>query len=563
MRAQVAYKGLAQMDLAAMNLLHEYLTQFSTDWIEGREARPWLFMLAELALLVISIRILRPQFRHHARLKEAEYAHPAPIKMFFRHGSKTAFVFMLVLPLVLRANSITWNALSPSWTLKFFVISIATALAWSFSLYRVNYYYGQLHLAERALILLFLLFLFTHPLFAAPLLIMLFVQRHQFHYPLGTQFGMTDKIPLFEILTLFVGWILVRALGIPVMPESFAIFAFSIPAASYFYSGLQKLRIRWIETNNLSNLFAAAYDNGWLGFLDARGFTRFARIFDNSNFSLKIYTLVVELGIVFALADDALVVALLGGVALLHVGIFVASGICFWEWIILDLTLIPFLIDSLGSLSGSAPGSALIFSGVIILLAPALFTVKYLAWHDSPLSGVYRFEGILQNGSIVEIPPGRFTPYDLPFAQNRFHYLNPDKVLVNVYGKAGSPTIMEGLQSVTNSETLENLRRELGKRQTDHKRRARFECLVRRLLTRRNTFPQPWRCFEVLSPPQHIRTAPVTESPWNGRAPLVRVRVSYTETLFFDGRRTKLSERNILEIDLMTSDITSHLSMPT
>lgn len=532
-----------------MNFLNT-LQSFALPWpLEAEDGR-WLHLGAEILVLTLTFAVLRPQALRLSRLEERDYARRFPILLLFKKPLSLLLFGLLAAPPFLHWNALAWGPLAGDWTLRFFVVVTSATVAWAFSLYEYNAFYGRLHLLERAFVLIGLGLLIVHPAFITPLTLVVLIQVHQFDYPLWGQYRWTDKIPILEVMILFSVFLFLSALGIPLSAWSFAIVAFSIPAASYFYSGVEKVRLGWFEVNRLSYLFLAAHDNGWLHFLNPRQLSRLARSLDRLNLPFKALTLLLELGVIFALAHPLLAAAFLVGLAGMHVGIFLASGICFWKWGVMDLALIPLLVLGWSDLTGTLVFAPLAFSAGLILIGPLICTAKFLGWYDTPLSGVYRFEGRTPDGAWKEIPPSRFAPYDFPFAQGRFHYLNPASTLVDVYGKAKTRELFEAIAVCRSTEEIQEVRRRLGIPR--HKKRdiPHFERFIVAFFGNYLRFPRARGLLSRLAPPQHKWTHAVTPEAWDGRTPLCQLRVRYVETLFLDGEATVVSDRELRALDI-------------
>lgn len=526
------------------------LQNLALPWPLDPGGNGWLQLGAEVLVLTLVFAVLRPQVLRLSRLAETDYAGAIPSLALFKKPLTLLLFGLLGTPPFLHWSALGWESLAGDWTLRFFIVVTSATVAWAFSLHEYNAFYGRLHLVERVLVLIGLVLLIVHPAFITPLTLLVLIQVHQFDYPLWGQYRWTDKIPILEVMILFSVFLFLSALGLPLSSWSFAIVAFSIPAASYFYSGVEKMRLGWFQTNRLSYLLLAAHDNGWLHFLSPDQISLLARSVDGLNLPFKALTLLLELGVIFALVHPLVAVAFLVGLAGMHVGIFLASGICFWKWGVMDLALLPLLVLGWDDLNGSLMYAPLAFSAVLVLLGPLICTAKFLGWYDTPLSGVYRFEGRTPDGSWKEIPPSRFAPYDFPFAQGRFHYLNPSSTLVDVYGKAKTRASFEAVAASRSIEEIEDVRRRLGIPR--HKKRdiPHFERFIGAFFSNYQRYPRARALLGRLAPPQHKWTHAVTREVWDGRTPVLQLRVRYVETLFLEGKEEIVSDRVLRTLEV-------------
>ncbi len=520
------------------------------------ERHPHASFLIHLLLVVGAYQVLRPLLFRTARLSESDYFKPTLVQSLAARPRRALLLASMCALAASGWKGTAWPALECGAALRAFVFTLCMTLAWFCSCYPRNHYFKRTHSLDRALVLLGALGTWLHPALVCGFVPLALLTASQFERPIPRQYRWTHKLPLFEALILFIGYLLVCRITGYRGAGPFLVAASASFAAHYFWSGAMKLPLRWLKHDDLGLLFIAAYDNGWCGSLSEERALRTARRLKGANRIIKPLTLALELGAVVAFLDPALAALFCLGWCLMHAGIFAASGIFFWMWMVLDLALANLWLDGRAITGGTetmrwlAPAC----SGALIVLARWIWTPKRLAWLDTSLSGVYRFFGVGPDGEAREISPRQCAPYDFPFAQGRFHYLNPEPNLVDVYGKVKKVKSYEEVMGVRSAADLEALKRLRPPRKRKEKRARRFDRFLRGFF--RNKLDSKSGGLlrflgRLASPPSDVYAFHVTRVRWDGREPLRSIRVHYVETCT-DGRsRTVLSDRLIREVDLM------------
>jgi hypothetical protein len=76
----------------------------------------------------------------------------------------------------------------------------------------------------------------------------------------------------------------------------------------------------------------------------------------------------------------------------------------------------------------------IVIYGVFLLLANTYFSSTKLAWIDSGIYNKYEFYVSDINGEKYLLTPSYFSPFDCNFSQNRFDFINKNKVVTSSYG---------------------------------------------------------------------------------------------------------------------------------
>ncbi|MCA9288910.1 MAG: hypothetical protein KDA05_10025, partial [Phycisphaerales bacterium] len=155
---------------------------------------------------------------------------------------------------------------------------------------------------------------------------------------------------------------------------------------------------------------------------------------------LQIATLLLELGAIALLVDPDAGLLVLAGLVAMHTGIFAASGVAFWKWVILDAALIATLWFAPREALAPAYGLPVIAAGLAgVALARWCGTVLPLGWIDGPLVGTFVLEATTRTGERRIAAPLTMRPYDLAFGQARFHCLIDEPQIAGAYGILCAP----------------------------------------------------------------------------------------------------------------------------
>ena len=335
------------------------------------------------------------------------------------------------------------------------VAVLVVTCSWAYACMPYNYYYDKLHLYDRVLIVVLALGAIWHPLLVAPFLTAVLVFVSQLRYPLRS-FSYTDKQPLFDLLILGSCFVYVRVAAPSTSSSRYLFLSLCMMGAYYVAPAVAKIRIGWVRDEQLAYLFLAARDNGWLNWLGAEKVQAVVAFIQRTNPILLWLVMAVELGALLMLLNTNAAVIVLVGAAVVHVGVFVASGILFWKWMIVDLTLVASV------LSLSQAGRQEVFTTPLFLLSLVLVGLRTrwlwprsLGWFDTPLSPVFRFRCQMEDGRVCEIIPAQMTPYDFPLTQGRLYSLAQTPILTRTYG---STTEAHDLHVIEGARSVEELR---------------------------------------------------------------------------------------------------------
>lgn len=516
-------------------------------WLERRLGTP-LFHTCLLILFWLPHRILQ----HRAwTLPEEAYFEPL---LAGRLLLDPLALGLLAVPVVAGAvgwKRCAWGAIDPGGNARILLGALGIVLAWAYGGMAFNPYFGQAHALDRLLIVLFVAASFRHPLFLAPALALATAFIHQVDYPTGLH-SYTDKQPVFDMVNLFLAFLYLRLAVPKARIETLLTVALLLMAGHYFYPGAKKVLLLWPLHENLYYLVQATHDAGWLGFLEDDDLPAIGRLIRWTGWILLVYTLIVEVGAIAMLWRRWLAASLLAGQALLHMGIFAASGIFFWKWVLIDVALVGWLIRLRGEQRERVFGDRRLLLASLVLIAGAeawMWPVD-LGWYDTPLSDVFRFEGEAEDGRVYEIIPAQFAPYDFPVTQGRFYFVTERPFAVKNYGHTHKLEVLHELEAAETVKDVRDVIAGYGRNRYDPVRTQLLVQFLEGYFAGRREHGDRQLLPAVLLPPLHKYTGFARDDlpPWDGRIPLRRVRLRLTTNWLVDGRKVPIEDSVVLEV---------------
>jgi hypothetical protein len=465
----------------------------------------FLFALAQISVILVTYPLLHALYFNLAYLPEKAYFEPFVTPQIFAQPLDLLIeVFLLTAILFLGYKRLHWHDFEQGKILKYFILFLSLVLAWTFSTYDYNLYYNQAHYLDRFLLILLGLLVWFHPAIIPIFLIQTIAIVYQFQYPLD-QYSWTDKEVVFNILILFNIFLYLKLLLRRNITVLFLVLALSLFAANYFISGLGKLELDWIGKNRIYELVVSSYVNGWLAFLPETTLLQIVEMLKTFNPFMIFMTMVIELGGLVILAHKRVALLVLLSFTLLHIAIFITSGIFFWKWILLASAFFVVLqkIDE-AVVKQLFNKSFFVTSLLIIYFSPHYFHPARLAWYDTGLSNFYEIEAVGVSGTLYNVGRSFMAPYDFPFAQNRFPFLSNEKLLVGTYGSTSNLEVMEALQTVKVGEELSLLEESKGRNHYNGTQARQFDYFLQSFFTNLNQRGAKTIFINHFGAPHHI-----------------------------------------------------------
>ena len=452
-----------------------------------------------------------------------------------------------------------WGTYENFKIIRGFILIVAATIFWEQFFLDYNYFHNSNMFLEKLILVISIFLIYLNPSWIIVFLMqsLLIWQSHQ--EPLGG-FHLTDIRPVFDVLIMFITYQILKKHR-NIHTDIFIFLALTLHASNYFIPGIVKLEIspngwEWIFLNELNNLFVSSYINGWLGFIDEKTAIYFAGIIDHTEVIAQVITLLIHLGSIFLLYNKRITLLLFLGFELLHLGIFFASGIFFWAWIIINLGFI-YLLKRLPKESVSflySKKSFLIFC-FLVVLSPIFYQPTALGWWDSRVNTIYDFVVTTEDGKKFKFNKNDFSPYDLLFTQNRFYYASNEKILNNTYGVIqrdekpytrsiynlyskiitlflgkypsdfpnDSYFVYQRLQKAKNLEEVKRIINHFGKNYFDKDKKQTLENFIKRYFKNLNSFENKHSWYTKLGAPYHIYD--LSQKRFHGRRDIVKVEV--------------------------------------
>lgn len=446
-----------------------------------------------------------------------------------------------------------WDDLGAPPGLRWVVVGIAAIIAWTYSTYQTNLYFGEFHALERIALVALCGVIAFRPAAVWLFLAVAFTITYQFDHPIPG-WNWLDKGIAFEALSMFVAVSLLRRIfGISWLCFPFLLGAFL--ASNYVVPGLAKLRIQWMQENDLMYLSAATLLQGWLPMVNEATILRLLDQFAWTNLPLKVATLVLELGALFLFVRPRAFVAIILGTVGLHVGIFVSSGIFFWKWIWLNLALMFVVWRHREGWAKPLFGvRTLVLMTLVIGLSRYHVHPTWLSWYDTPLNEYFVFEARTDDGDYHEVGRNRMAPYDLIFSQNRFYYLSDEPHLTATFSAIGSDTdlfrAVSGLQGIEDTQALLESR---GQVRAQEGPREDFDRFIRIYFATLNEGMPKHVIPHVLQAPIHIWSYARGPDAYEGETPVHSFRVRLRRVLYTRDAFVEVSDTVIREIPIPAS----------
>jgi hypothetical protein len=214
-----------------------------------------------------------------------------------------------------------------------------------------------------------------------------------------------------------------KAGGTPLEPlHLFLYLTIAIHFSNYFYSGLEKIRLdhsltTWLLRNHTEYLILTAKAYGILPI--ATWLDRWPFLYPlvaTGTPLINAISLFSQLLAIVAIFRIRWTMALTALFDLFHVAIFVLSGIFFWKWVILNLSIVWGLRYFP---KAKIPVPVVILGMLCMVSAPLLFFIAKLGWFDTRAPVLSYVEALTASNKAVRVPSNYFLLTSVTFAQNR------------------------------------------------------------------------------------------------------------------------------------------------
>lgn len=334
---------------------------------------------------------------------------------------------------------IPWSNFENTSLIRRFILIVTLALTWYFSTYGTNFYFNQAHSLDRILLVCLCLCVYWKPFFVLPYIMVLLAIIGQFE-SLPIFSIATPPFLLIKILLLFITFFIIKLVSKSFSPTLFIFILGCLIATHYVTPGIRKFNFYWIFKNQINFLVPSAYANGWLSFLTAKTIGEITNFLSWFNIPLRFYAITIECGMLLFFLHKKWARFLIFGGIVMHIGIFGYTGILFWMWIVV-LISVSFLFSSKHyNLQEIFNRKYFIIS--VFLIGGGYFwcQAKSLTWCDSPLSYTYKIYGETAQGERYRLGPEFFSHYDYQITIGMVKFWQEQPRLPIVWGATDAQT---------------------------------------------------------------------------------------------------------------------------
>jgi hypothetical protein len=340
----------------------------------------------------------------------------------------------------------------------------------------------------------------------------------------------------------------------------------AVHLSHYVVPGVAKLTLgtnlwSWIVGNQTHLLLPAAYAWGWARFVPEQYLWPVARVLARLAPACNAAVIFLECGCLIAPFSAESYALFCCAFVLFHLFIFVLSGICFWENIIVNALFAGYLLlwfdpptDTFFGIKGVCIVAALI---LLFPLRKAVWKPNRLAWWETPLLNRIRLEVVGRSGARYGLYNNFMCPREREFGRIPLRFCVDEPILTGHLGQVECERLRAlVLATDGDPQALRELKRTQGELLYDARAVERFSFEMKALFRSmqeghpRNPLPRSLRALKA--PGGHFYYWG-EHPPFTWQEEALALRVFYIEEYLFPNRRATISERLVLDIDLSSS----------
>lgn len=462
-----------------------------------------------------------------------------------------------LLPWLALAPVWQWNHLAAGTTLRFLTLMLAAMLTWNAVTKDVDLGTGNTNGVWRVLLVASTLgvyfspslvlvtgLLLTHP-FAVwqhhATLPMRLVQVLMAHLCIAsllaeTPFGGVTAL-MFFVLTIVISHYLITAAAKALLGPR-------------WYS--------WVKDNSLHHLAANAYSWGWARFLPWRWWLRVIKGTKRVEKPLQLSAFCLELLSPLALLHPWVAISFCCAWAAFHGGVFLLSGLLFWDWAVTNLILAYVIYLLPAQVTDELFGPVSVLASVVFML---IFPLRHklwkpmpLGWFDTPLTQRVHWRVRGASGKLYGLYNNFMCPHERLYGKVHGCFLVPVQVMTYHLGEVYKADLRDAIrQAGPDLNALGEVRHRFGILPRSEEMTARHVAYLRRFFQQLNRGARK----QIL--PRWLRwlKAPGGQIFYWGELPAFRgqeraltVSIAYREE-YFDGQTLKrLRDDDILEVEI-------------
>lgn len=220
--------------------------------------------------------------------------------------------------------------------------------------------------------------------------------------------------------------------------EALLVAAVAIHFANYYFSARSKIGLggrnpwAWLLENPTHHIALVAQSAGIFSIGGSSAFGAFMnRLMEQSNVFMNASTLLVEAAGVVAIFWRRASISLTFLLSALHIGIFLASGIFFWKWLLFNTGIAYALTRAHVRRFPLWLGTLALFA---LFASERIFDVARLGWIDSGKVNLSRIYAVSETGKVDEVPTNYFLDKSVAFAQFRPSIIVEPRLPVGIWG---------------------------------------------------------------------------------------------------------------------------------
>lgn len=447
---------------------------------------------------------------------------------------------------------IEWSVFEGGQVLRLLIGICICLISWAHITYPFNYFLEESFFLERSLVFVLTALVIWRPIFII-LYLVIPILIHFGEPVLINNWSVTELpsrvLVLFSVQLLL--WLVYKKSRWRIAPFMFLLLC--IICSNYFPAGFAKLKLGWLANDQVYLLLPNMYADGWLSFLSQETLSEITRFAAKNNLLLKIGTLIVEVGCILILSFKLKSIRFfLIGFTVFHVLVFIMTGICFWPWVIFELTLFYILWkkETFKAIIKRFTIWHFILSAFLIVTSNIWLKPSVYVWYDSPLNYSYTFEVEDDLGNTSNLPSQFFWPKYYEFAfTNGFHFLHENETVDVTWGVSLNQSLVDELLKSKTDEEILLLEKKYGESRFNPKLSKEFERYITEFINERKyeLTMNPW--FRAISAPtQRVMYPATNEFTYDGGYEISKINV-YQKLSFFDGENYReIRNREVLTI---------------
>ncbi|MEM6730230.1 MAG: hypothetical protein AAF658_01670 [Myxococcota bacterium] len=361
---------------------------------------------------------------------------------------------------------VPWEVTAQWLPLQVFACVQAVMLAWKSASEDIDVAAGEAHWPERGLLVVSAVGAWFSPLW---ILLQLQLITEPFH---GWKHHGTLPLRAMQLAASFVLAAHVTGpLGYaPETSSGFLMLLFMMIGSHYVITAVAKGMLgpkwhSWMLDNRLHHVVASAYVWGWARFLPRAFWARFVKVVKKIERPLQIITFIAEGAAPLVLLDPMLALGLLFTLSAFHVGVFLTTGILFWEWIVCNALAISLILVSDPLVIDAAFGIWPFIGGLVLMIAfplrGRLWAPTPLGWWDTPLTQRVQWRVRGESGQVYGLHNDFMCPHERLYGRVHGCFMVDEPVCTYHLGEVWRGDLRDEIRSLRDApERLEQIHRD-------------------------------------------------------------------------------------------------------